>query len=161
MMEKKLSAPSIVLRILFILSAVVLVMFLGVGYGTQETISNNVLTAPRYTGLLVIWMYVLTAMCALVVFVFAIINGIKNRRVREKGERRRSWITPVSIFTIVVVVLSFLLASDAPVRTGEGLFENASLLKMTDICLYSIYALTATTVICTGLAMTGIFKSRK
>lgn len=160
-MEKKISASSIVLRILFILSAIVIVLFLAVGYGTQETINNNVLTAPRYTGLLVIWMYVLMALCALVVFVFAIINGFKNRRVREKGERRRSWIAPISIFTIVIIALSFLLASDNPVRTGEGLFENSSLLKMTDICLYSIYALTATTVISTILAMTGIFKSRK
>lgn len=160
-MENKMKAPSIVLKVLFILSAAVLVLFYGFGYGTQETFSGNTLTAPRFTGLLVIWMYVLTALCTLIVFAFAIILGAKNRRVREKGERRRSWIAPTFIFTAVVIVLSFILASDAPVRTGEGLFEDKTLLKMVDICLYSIYALTVTTIVCTGVSMAGIFKSRK
>lgn len=160
-MENKLKAPSIVLKVLFILSAIVLVMFYCFGYGTQETISGNTLTAPSYTGLLVIWLYALTALCTLVVFAFAIVFGAKNRRTREKGERRRSWIAPTFIFTAVVIVLSFLISSDAPVRTGEGLFEDKTWLKLVDICLYSIYALAVTTVICTGLSMTGIFKSRK
>ncbi len=160
-MENKLKAPSIVLKVLFILSAAVLVMFYGFGYGTQETINGNTLTAPSYTGLLVIWIYALVAICSLVVFAFAIVSGVKNRRTREKGERRRSWIAPTSIFTIVIIVLSFVLASDAPVRTGDGLFEDTSLLKMADVCLYSIYALMVTTIVCTGVSMAGIFKSRK
>ena len=67
-MENKLKAPSIVLKVLFILSAAVLVMFYGFGYGTQETINGNTLTAPSYTGLLVIWIYALVAICSLVVF---------------------------------------------------------------------------------------------
>ena len=77
-MEKKLSASQIVLWVLFILSAIVLVMFFGVGYDHQESFSGELLTAPIYTGLLIVWLYALVVICAGVVFGFGIAKSIKN-----------------------------------------------------------------------------------
>lgn len=160
-MKKKLNASSLILTILFIISAVVLVMFYCIGYGDMETININTLVSPRYTELLIVWMYILVGLCTLSVFVFAIINGIKNRRKRKNGERRNSWVAPVFLFMIVTIVLSYFFANDEPVRTGAVLFENATTLKMVDVCLYSIYILTAVALFCTILAMLGVFKSKK
>ncbi|MBO5812518.1 MAG: hypothetical protein J6Q97_04740, partial [Bacteroidaceae bacterium] len=84
-MEKKNNASSIVLAILFLLSAAVLVMFFCVGYGMQDTFNGNTYTAPQYTGLLLIWLYALVAICTASVFIFAIINGIKSLKYRKKG----------------------------------------------------------------------------
>lgn len=158
---KKNNASSIVLAILFILSAAVLVMFFCVGYGMQDTYNGNTYTAPQYTGLLLIWLYALVAICTASVFVFGIINGIKNLIHRTKGEKKTSFVAPVFLCTAAAVVASYFLANTDAIRLGDqSLFENASLLKLTDVCLYSIYALVAVAMLCALLSMIGAFKAK-
>jgi len=160
-MKKKFNASSVVLLILFVISAVVLVMFYGVGFGAQDTINNNVYTAPQNTGLLLIWLYALVAICAGAVFVFSIFNGIKNSRGKVKGEARKSWVGPVFLATIVVIVVAYFLANTTPVRLGDNsLFEDATLLKLVDVCIYTIYALVLGSILCTVLSMIGVFKKK-
>ena len=160
-MEKKNNASSIVLAILFLLSAAVLVMFFCVGYGMQDTFNGNTYTAPQYTGLLLIWLYALVAICTASVFIFAIINGIKSLKYRKKGERKISYVAPVFLFTAAAVVASYFLAGTDPIRLGDqSLFENVSLLKLTDVCLYSIYSIVIVAILSALLSMIGVFKAK-
>ncbi len=161
-MEKKYNISLIVLWLLIAVSVVVLVMFLGFGYGTQETINNNVYTAPRYTGLLLIWLYALVAICSGVAVLFAIINGIAMLQSRAKGHKSSGWTFTVLFFTALVIVVTYFFASDIPVRIGDAsLFENVMLLKLTDICLLTIYMMSAATILCTLFSMIGIFRFKR
>ena len=157
-MEKKISASQIALWVLLILSAVVLVMFFGVGYGKQDTFNGNVYTAPQYTGLLIIWLYALVIICAGVVFAFGIAKLFTKK---SKKSVRTGLVGPVFLFMFAAVAVSYLLSSTTPVRLGDqSLCEKISDLKLADTCLYSIYALSAVAIIVALLAMCGAFKAK-
>ena len=125
-MEKKNNASSIVLAILFLVSAAVLVMFFCVGYGMQDTFNGNTYTAPQYTGLLLIWLYALVGICTASVFIFAIINGIKNLKYRKKGERKISFVAPVFLFTALAVAAIAGILLNAILPGNDYIFEAES-----------------------------------
>lgn len=157
-MEKKISASQIALWVLLVISAVVLVMFFGVGYGIQDTLNGNVYTAPQYTGLLIIWLYALVVICAGVVFAFGIAKLFTKK---SKKSARTGLVGPVFIFMFAAVAVSYLLSSTVPVRLGDNtLFSDVFDLKLSDTCLYSIYALSAVAIIVALLAMCGAFKAK-
>lgn len=157
-MEKKFSASQIVLWVLFILSAIVLVMFFGVGYDHQESFSGETLTAPIYTGLLIFWLYALVVICAGVVFGFGI---AKVFRKKSKKAARTGLVGYVFLFMLVAIVVSYFAAStDSVVLGGDKLFEDKGLLKLTDTCLYSMYALLLVAIVAALCSMTGAFKAK-
>lgn len=157
-MEKKFSLSRIVLWVIFLLSAVVLVMFYGVGFGTKDTINDAVYTAPANTGLLLYWLYALVAVCVAVVFIFGI---AKLFRKKSSKTERNSLVGFVFLFTLAAVVVSYFLSSTESIRLGDNkLVEDAFTLKLTDTCLYSIYALAAVTILSAILAMLGVFKAK-
>lgn len=158
-MEKKFSASRLALIILFIISAVVLVMFYCVGYGNQDTMNGAVYTCPQNTGLLLIWLYALVVICAAVVFIFAIVNGIKG--AKSKKGKKTSFVGIIFLIMLIVVVASYFLASTEPVRLGSlQLCEKVSDLKISDTCLYSIYVLLVAAIVSAVLAMLGVFKAK-
>lgn len=159
--NKQIKASGWAFGILCILSAIVLVLFYGVGFGNTEYLNGSNITSPTYTGLLIIWMYALVVLCAGAVLVFGIVNGIGSLKNKNKGPRQ-GFVGIVFLVTLVIVVASIMLASAEPVRLGdESLVNQVSTLKLTDTCLYSIYALVVISVICTALSMVGVFKSKK
>ncbi len=160
--NKQIKASKWALSALFILSAVVLILFFCVGYGETMFLNNSNLTAPHYTGLLLIWMYALVVICAGTILGFGIVAGIKNMKYKTKGEKKTGFAGILFIVTAVIVVVSYFLASTEPVRLGTNeLVTDAFSLKLTDVCLYSIYALVVISVICAILSMIGVFKSKK
>lgn len=159
---KKIKASTWALGILFVLSAVVLILFFGVGYGDTMPIGGKNLTAPRFTDLLLIWIYVMVAICAGCVLVFGIANGIRNMKTKTAGSKKTGFAGIVFLLTLVVVVVSYFMASTTPVRLGDdSLVETIWELKITDVCLYSIYTLVLASILCSVLSMLGIFKSKK
>ena len=159
-MEKKLSASQIVLWVLFILSAIVLVMFFGVGYDHQESVSvsGEPLTAPIYTGLLIVWLYALVVICAGVVFGFGIAKAFRKK---SKKAARTGLVGYVFLFMLVAIVVSYFAAStDSVVLGGDKLFEDKGFLKLTDTCLYSMYALLLVAIVAALCSMTGAFKAK-
>lgn len=157
-MEKKFSASQIVLWVLFILSAIVLIMFFGVGYDHQESFSGELLTAPIYTGLLIFWLYALVVICAGVVFGFGI---AKVFRKKSKKAARTGLVGYVFLFMLVAIVVSYFAAStDSVVLGGDKIFEDKGLLKLTDTCLYSMYALLLVAIVAALCSMTGAFKAK-
>ena len=160
--NKQIKASKWALAILFILSAVVLVLFFGVGYGNQTYLNNKNLTDPQFTGLLLIWLYALVGICVLSVLGFGIVAGIRNLKTKTTSQQRTGFAGWVFIFTFIILAVSFFLSSDTPVRKGDcELVKAAWELQLSDVCLYSIYALVVVSIICSVLSMIGIFKARK
>lgn len=157
-MEKKVSASQIALWILLILSAVVLVMFYCVGYGNTDYFNGASYTAPKNTGMLIVWLYALVVIGAGSVFVFGIAKLFSKK---SKNTTRTSLVAPVFIFMFAAIIVSYFLSSDIPVRKGDGKLEESVFnLKLTDTCLYSMYALALVSIASALLAMLGVFKAK-
>lgn len=160
--NKQIKASKWALGILFVLSAVVLVLFFGVGYGNTTYLNGKNLTDPQYTGLLLIWLYALVGICVLSVLGFGIVNAFRNMKTRTKGQQRTGFAGWVFLFTFALLVVSYFLSSTTPVRKGDGeLVKTAWELQISDVCLYSIYGLVIVSVLCSILSMLGVFKARR
>lgn len=160
--NKQIKASKWALGILFVLSAAVLVMFFGVGYGNTTYSNGKNLTDPQYTGLLLIWLYALVGICVLSVLGFGIVAAFRNLRTKTASQQRTGFAGWVFLFTFIVLVVSYFMSSTDPVRKGDGeIVRTAWELQISDVCLYSIYALVVVSVICSVLSMIGIFKARK
>ena len=65
------------------------------------------------------------------------------------------------ILLVVLLIITYNIGSNVPVLLGGGtVYENATMLKVTDMFLYSTYALLVVAAIGTLLNLTGIFKQR-
>ena len=157
-MEKKVSASQIALWILLIISAVVLIMFYCVGYGKEDVFNGNVYTAPANTGLLIVWLYALVIIGIGVVFVFGLAKAFRKK---SKKGARMGLVGPVFLFMFAAVAISYFISSAEPVRLGDlSLCEKVFDLKLSDTCLYSIYALLFVAIVSALLSMTGAFKAK-
>lgn len=160
--NKQIKASKWALAILFVLSAVVLVLFFGVGFGNKTYLNGKNLTDPQFTGLLLIWLYSLVGICILSVLGFGIVAGIRNLKTKTAGQQRTGFAGWVFIFTFVILVVSYFLSSTKPIRKGDGeLVKTVWELQISDVCLYSIYALVVVSILCSILSMLGVFKARK
>ena len=160
--NKQIKASKWALGILFVISAAVLVMFFGVGYGNTTYSNGKNLTDPQYTGLLLIWLYALVGICVLSVLGFGIVAGIRNLRTKTASQQRTGFAGWVFLFTFAVLAVSYFLSSTDPIKKGDGeIVRTFWQLQLSDVCLYSIYALVVVSVICSVLSMIGIFKARK
>ena len=161
--NKQIKASSWALGILFVLSAAVLVMFFGVGYNNTTFSNGKNLTDPEFTGLLLIWLYTLVGLCILSVLGFGIAAAIRNLKTRTKGQQRTGFAGWVFLFTFAVIAVSYFLADTTPVLLGDGktLATDVTDLTLSDLCLYSIYALFLVALLSALLSMTGLFKARK
>ena len=160
--NKQIKASKWALGILFILSAAVLVMFFGVGYGNTTYSNGKNLTDPQFTGLLLIWLYALVGICVLSVLGFGIVAAIRNFKTKTATQQRTGFAGWVFLFTFIVLIVSYFLSSTKPVRKGDGeLVKTVWELQISDVCLYSIYALVVVSIICSILSMVGVFKARK
>lgn len=161
--NKQIKASSWALGILFVLSAVVLILFFGVGYGNTTYSNGKNLTDPEFTGLLLIWLYALVGICILSVLGFGIAAAIRNLKTKTKGQQRTGFAGWVFLFTFVAIAVSYFLADTTPVLLGDGktFATDITDLTLSDVCLFSIYALFAVSLVCAILSMCGIFKARK
>ena len=161
--NKQIKASSWALGILFVLSAVVLVLFFGVGYGNKTYMNQKNLTDPQYTGLLLIWLYCLVGMCILSVLGFGIASAIRNLKYRTKGQQRTGFAGWVFLFTFAALVVSYFMADTSKLLLGDGKtwYDDAFNLTLADVCLFSIYALAAVAILCALLSMCGVFKARR
>ena len=160
--NKQIKASKWALAILFVISAVVLILFFGVGYGNTTYSNGKNLTDPQFTGLLLVWLYSLVGIGVVSVLAFGIAAGSRNFKTKTTGQQRTGFAGWVFIFTFVILVVSYFLASTDPVKKGDGeIVRTIWELQISDVCLYSIYALVVVSIICSALSMLGIFKARK
>lgn len=85
---------------------------------------------------MLVYTYIIFALALILAIVFPLINIISN----PKGAMR----TLIGFGAMIVVfVISYFLASDAPVPNPaeNGFFDNPVTLKLTDVGLYATYAM--------------------
>ncbi len=142
-----------VMYAIFAVIIIVLALFYGVGY-TNPVGEYN---APQHTETLIYLMYVLFGITVLSAVAAAIAQFIAAFRDNVKNALK-SLIGFVLLVALVLV--TYAMGSDAPVKTGDGVYSDAFWLKITDMFLYSTYFLLGVAVLATLINLTGIFRKR-
>ena len=148
---------SIVYYVLLALSAVVLVLFFCVGFGNQESYSSGIYKSPQFTDLLMWWMYILVAICAVCTVAGAV--TAKGGKVDSNMPAWGEILAKAGLWLFVpVLAITWFMGSKAPVATGTGLYEDAFWLQATDAIIYTIYVLLGVTAVALIAGLSGIFK---
>ena len=144
---------------LIIATVVVFGLFFGVGYDNPQGKYN----APEHTGTLIVFMYIMAAICILATVLGALGNTIASlggpKGVNITGVPDRA-VSIVSVVILIgILVGSWAMASAEPLRLPNGSFESdAVLLKVSDLFCYSLYALLAVATLALIVNLSGIFK---
>ena len=148
---------SIVYYVLLALSAVVFVLFFCVGFGNQESLPSGFYKSPQFTDLLMWWMYILVAICAVCTVVGAV--TAKGGKVDSQMPAWGNVLAKVGLWLFLpVLVVTWFLGSKAPIMTGTGLYEDAFWLQATDAIIYTVYVLLVVTAVALIASLSGIFK---
>ncbi len=142
-----------VMYAIFAVIIIVLALFYGVGY-TNPVGEYN---APQHTETLIYLMYILFGITVLSAVAAAIAQFIAAFRDNVKNALK-SLIGFVLLVALVLV--TYAMGSDAPVKTGDGVYSDTFWLKITDMFLYSTYFLLGVAVLATLINLTGIFRKR-
>ena len=138
--------------VLVALILVVLGLFFGVGYNNPMGEHN----APEHTETLIYLMYALFAICVLVTVLGSLALFVGSLKDDPKGAVKS--ILAVILFAAVLVG-AYAIGSAEPITMGDGkVFEDAAMLKMSDMMIYSIYLLLTVAGVATLVNLTGIFK---
>lgn len=144
---------------LIIATLVVFGIFFGVGYDNMEGKYN----APEHTGTLLVFMYVMAAICILATVIGALGNIISSlggpKGVNITGVPDKV-ISVVSVGLLVAIMVgSWSMASTNPLVLPSGkIFDDTTLLVLTDTFIYAIYALMACAVLGLVVNLSGIFR---
>lgn len=144
---------------LIIATLVVFGLFFFDGFDNPEGKYN----APIHTGTLIVFMYIMAGICILATVLGALGNTIDSlggpKGINITGVPDKA-ISIVSVSLLVIVLVgSWAIASDAPVRLPSGAyFSDAFLLKISDLFCYSLYALLALATVALIVNLSGIFK---
>ena len=144
---------------LIIATVVVFGLFFGVGYDNPQGKYN----APEHTGTLIVFMYIMAAICILATVLGALGSTIASfggpKGVNITGVPDRA-VSIVSVVILVgILVGSWVMASAEPLRLPNGsFFSDATLLKVSDLFCYSLYALLAVATLALIVNLSGIFK---
>ena len=141
-----------VFYVLIALTLLVLGLFFGVGY-TNPVGEYN---APENTETLIYFLYNMFGLCVLVTVLGALAQFGTSLKDNPKGAVKS--LIGLALF-IVVLIIAYGMSSDEPLLMASGeTFTDASLLKLSDMMLYSIYGLFTIAALATILNLTGIFK---
>ena len=161
---------------LFLLIAVVLVLFFFVGFGNQVPVLNaegvaelnpdgseKTLREPIFTQALIYLMYFLTVVPILYILINGLVNSVM-RVVAKPVETLKSWIAPFTVIVLFVVAYCIAKFSDANTEVGDPLLINGVVCEdygsmvLTDFFLYVQYVLLTLCVLVTIISLTGVTK---
>ena len=141
---------------LMAITAVVLVMFYGVGYDNQSSVTGGAfVTDPQYTDLLMYWMYALMGVGIVCVAVFGLMQFGANMMANPKGAIKT---IGALLAMIVLFVGAYLVSSAEPILINGTVFEDSTILLVTDVCIYVQYVLLGVSLIAAILSLLGAFK---
>ena len=143
---------SYALLVMMALIIVVLAMFFCVGYNNPMGEYN----APEHTETLIYFMYLMFGVCVAVTVLGGLAQFLAGLKDNPKGSVKS--LLGIVLF-VAVLVVAWAIASDEPITLASGeTFTDASMLKMSDMMIYSIYTLLGVAAVATLLNLTGIFK---
>ncbi|MCE2617158.1 MAG: hypothetical protein ACTTKN_08195 [Phocaeicola sp.] len=145
-------------RILYVLFAIIIVvlgLFYFVGYNNPMGEYN----APQHTETLIILLYAL-AIFAFVMFFIGKFTHVVSLLKNEPKQGLRFLI--FDIVLIALLAITWAIGSTDPVTLTDGsVFSDASMIKLTDCMLNSLYILLIVGVVGLLLNLSGIFKKIK
>lgn len=140
------------------ITVLILAVFL---FGGEVQVEERVvptISEPRYTDLLMYWVYALLAISVLVLIAFAVSDFISSWKSRPKSAFRSLLVV---LAFVAMLIITFAMGSGTPLNivgyTGVG--NVPIFLKITDMWLYSIYLMVAVNVL--ALLFSSLLKSGK
>ncbi len=147
---------SYIFSALMLITAVVLVMFYGIGYDNMSSVTGGAyVTDPEYTDLLMFWMYALMAIGIVCVAVFGLAQFFANMKANPKGAIKSLGALAAMV---VLFVAAYAISSAEPILINGTVFEDTSILVITDVCIYVQYVLLAISLVAAILSLLGVFK---
>ncbi len=141
---------------LMVITAVVLVMFYGVGYDNQSSVTGGAyVTDPQYTDLLMYWMYALMGIGIVCVAVFGLMQFGANMVANPKGAIKS---IGALLAMVALFVGAYFVSSSEPILINGTVFEDATILLVTDVCIYVQYVLLGVSLVAAILSLLGAFK---
>lgn len=145
--------------LLIVATIVVFGLFFGVGYDNME----GKYVAPEHTGTLMYFMYAMAAICVLSAVIGAAANTISSFGGPKGVNKTGVPTTAISIISLVIligsVIASYTMASAEPLVLPSGkIFDDATLLVLTDTMVYTLYALMVFATIGLIVNLSGIFR---
>ena len=142
-----------VFYVLIAIILVVLALFYGVGY---DHINEAQLNEPVNTPALMYLMYFMFFVCVAVTVIAAIVQIAASLRDNPTSTVK-SLLGFVGL--VVLLIITYAIGSDTPVMLGgSGTYDDATMLKVTDMFIYSTYVLLIIASIATLLNLFGVFK---
>ena len=135
---------------------VVLALFFGVGYNQTNAAG---LVEPANTPALIFLMYGLFAVTIIATLIGALIQF--GAALRDNPKAAIKSFLGVILLVVLLIVTYNAGASDAVVLGDGTSFSDTTMLKVTDMFLYSTYILFAVAAMGVLLNLSGIFKSLK
>ncbi|MBE6308462.1 MAG: hypothetical protein E7087_04060 [Bacteroidales bacterium] len=147
---------SYIFIVLMVVTAVVLVMFYGVGYDNQSAVTGGAyVTDPQYTDLLMYWMYALMAITIISVAVFGLLQFGANMVANPKSAIKS---LGALLAMVALFVVAYAFSSTEPILINGVVFEDTTILLITDVCLYVLYILLAVSLASAIFSLLGVFK---
>ena len=138
--------------VLIALILVVLGLFFMVGYNNPMGEYN----APEHTETLMFLMYAMLAVCVLV----TVLGGLAQFATGLKDDPKGAVKSLVALALFAAVLIgAYAMGSAEPLTLGDGkVFEDVTMLKLSDMMIYSIYLLLTVAGVATLVNLSGIFK---
>ena len=138
--------PKVTLWVLMVVGIIATAMFfLGGSEGSLE-VAGDFLDIPKFTNVLLYWIYALVVLVILVTFGFVIAKLVETFKVDPK---RGLTSVGVVLGAIALCVLCWFLGSPEEVEIlgYEGTDNVGAMARMSDAIMYLVYILTASTIV--------------
>ena len=137
--------PQVTLLVLMIVGVLAAVMFFVGGSAGSLEVAGDFLNIPKYTDVLLSWIYVLVVLVILVTFGFVIAKLVETFKVDPK---RGLTSVGVVLAAVALCVLCWVLGSPEKVEIlgYEGTDNVGNMARMSDAIMYLVYILTVSTV---------------
>ena len=147
--------------VLYAIMGITVLIFAVFLFGGEVQVEERVvptISEPRFTDLLMYWVYALLAISVLVLIAFAVSDFISSWKSRSKSAFRSLLVV---LAFVAMLIITFAIGSGTPLNivgyTGVG--NVPIFLKITDMWLYSIYLMVAVNVL--ALLFSPLLKSGK
>ena len=138
--------PKVTLWVLMLVGIIATAMFFFGGSEGSLEVAGDFLDIPKFTNVLLYWIYALVVLVILVTFGFVIAKLVETFKVDPK---RGLTSVGVVLGAIALCVLCWFLGSPEEVEIlgYEGTDNVGAMARMSDAIMYLVYILTASTVV--------------
>ena len=137
--------PKVTVLVLMLVGILAAVMFFAGGSEGSLEVAGDFLNIPKFTDLLLYWIYVLVGLVILVTFGFVLAKLVETFKVDPKAGIRS---VLVVLAAVGLVALCWFLGSPEKVEIlgYEGTDNVGTMARLSDAIMYLVYILTASTV---------------